>query len=133
MSSPAAPDGEVLVDDTAGVDLLGTCRPMADGASDPTWRFGADRVVRAMSTPEGPVTVQLCRSVDGVRATTWGPGSDWFLARVGRFVGPPTPERLPFGRCTRWSTGCTAVIRGCGSARACACATCSCRRSWANG
>jgi 3-methyladenine DNA glycosylase/8-oxoguanine DNA glycosylase len=92
MTGPVAPDREVLVDHTAGVDLLGTCRPMADGASDPTWRFEVDRVVRAMSTPEGPVTVQLRRSVEGVRATTWGPGGDWFLARVGRFVGPATPD-----------------------------------------
>ena len=76
---------------TAGMDLLGTCRPMADGTSDPTWRFGRGVAVRAMSTPQGPVTVELRSGSGDVGARTWGPGSAWLVPRLERFLGPPAP------------------------------------------
>ena len=83
---------ESVLAGTVGVDLLGTCRPLADGASDPTWRFDVERVVRAMTTPEGPVTVQLQSTGEGVRARTWGPGTAWLLPRLAEMVGPPAPD-----------------------------------------
>ncbi len=91
MSDGLAADHELLLDGTAEVDLPGTCRPMADGASDPTWHFGPNRVVRAMSSPDGPVTVELTLTGEGVRARTWGPGSGWLSARVHLMVGPEVP------------------------------------------
>ena len=91
MNTVATPHFEILLTDTRGVDLAGTCRPMADGASDPTWHFGADRVVRAMSSPEGPVTVELALTGDGVLARSWGPGSEWLAPRVHRLVGTVAP------------------------------------------
>jgi 3-methyladenine DNA glycosylase/8-oxoguanine DNA glycosylase len=80
---------EVLVEGTRGVDLLGTTRPMADFGADPTWRFERGWVARAMSTPDGPVTVQLRSTADGVVARTWGPGEGWLQARLQRFLGAP--------------------------------------------
>ena len=91
MTHGLTADHELLLDGTAGVDLPGTCRPMADGASDPTWHFGPDRVVRAMSTPDGPVTGELTLTGEGVRARTWGPGSRWLSDRVHLMVGPEVP------------------------------------------
>lgn len=91
LAQEGPPDAEALVPDTAGIDLLGTCRPLADGASDPTWSFSADLVARALTTPDGPVTVLLHRGDQGVRARTWGPGSDWLLPRLQQMLGDPTP------------------------------------------
>ncbi len=86
-----SPDGSTILEGTVGVDLRGTCRPMADGASDPTWTFGDDTVTRAMSTPEGPVTIHLVSGVEGVAASTWGPGTGWVLPRLAALVGSPAP------------------------------------------
>ena len=101
----------VVLPGTAGVDLLGTCRPMADGASDPTWVFGAGAVVRAMSTPEGAATVELRSGASGVTATAWGPGAAWVTPRPGR-TGRRACARVV--RCVAASTGrpaATAVRR----------------------
>ncbi len=84
-------DAALLVADTRGVELGASLRPLADGRSDPTWSFGPDRVVRAMTTPDGPVTVELMSSTSGVRARTWGPGGGWLLPRVDRLVGTAAP------------------------------------------
>jgi 3-methyladenine DNA glycosylase/8-oxoguanine DNA glycosylase len=94
MTTRPAPDAEVVLDRTEGVDLPGTCRPMADGASDPTWHFETDQVVRAMSTPDGPVTVELCSTPDGVRARTWGHGSEWLLPQLPALLGPDAPPEF---------------------------------------
>jgi 3-methyladenine DNA glycosylase/8-oxoguanine DNA glycosylase len=88
----SAPDAELLVAGTQGVELVASLRPLADGRSDPTWRFGSDRAVRAMTTPEGPVTVELTSLPDGIRARCWGPGSEWLVPRIHRLVGTATPE-----------------------------------------
>lgn len=84
--------GERRIPGTRGVDLLATCRPLADGASDPTWRFASTSVVRAMSTPVGPVTLQLRSRSDGIVARTWGPGGDWIGDRLSDVIGTPAPE-----------------------------------------
>jgi 3-methyladenine DNA glycosylase/8-oxoguanine DNA glycosylase len=92
VSDPAAPDAVAIVDGTAGMDLLGTCRPMADGAADPTWRFTPDRVARALSTPLGPVAVELVAGRGDVVARCWGDGTPWLLPRLSRMLGEATPE-----------------------------------------
>jgi 3-methyladenine DNA glycosylase/8-oxoguanine DNA glycosylase len=42
---------------------------------------------RASLTPDGPVTLFIERTGDGVRARAWGPGAAWALARAGDLVG----------------------------------------------
>lgn len=91
MSAGPAPTDESILPGTEGVDVVATCRPMADGGADPTWRFDPDRVVRAMSTPDGPVTVELQCTPAGVAVRTWGAGSGWLLPRAGELVGTPAP------------------------------------------
>jgi len=91
VSAPVAPDAVVVLPGTAGIDLEGTCRPMADGGSDPTWIFGAGSVVHAMSTPDGAVTVELRSDSHGVTAIMWGPGTGWVTPRLGELVGDPAP------------------------------------------
>lgn len=92
MSTIAAPDAVTVVPGTAGIDLLGTCRPMADGAADPTWHFGPDRVARAMSTPLGPVALDLCDDAGDVVARCWGEGTPWVLPRLTQMLGEPAPS-----------------------------------------
>lgn len=90
-----SPDTADLVLDLAGtaeVDLVRTCRPMTDGMSDPTWSVTPERAVRAMSTPDGAVTVELAHAGAGLRAQLWGPGTQWLAPRLERFVGAPAPE-----------------------------------------
>ncbi|MFN7149685.1 MAG: DNA-3-methyladenine glycosylase family protein [Microthrixaceae bacterium] len=96
VSDAGSPDAVVVVPGTAGMDLMGTCRPMADGAADPTWRFAPDRVARAFSTPVGPVAVELDRGEGGcgegdVVARCWGDGTPWVLPRLSRMLGEPAP------------------------------------------
>ncbi len=92
VSTIAVPDAVTVVPGTAGMDLMGTCRPMADGASDPTWRFAPDHVARAMSTPTGPVSVELLHDGGDVEARCWGDGTAWLLPRLPRMLGEPTPR-----------------------------------------
>jgi hypothetical protein len=94
VSSRSAPDAVSVVPGTAGMDLMGTCRPMADGAADPTWRFAPDRVARAMTTPTGPVSVELLRSDGDVTARCWGDGTPWLLPRLPTMLGGPTPPEF---------------------------------------
>lgn len=81
---------------TLGVDLGATLAWYRHGRNDPTtWidRAGhgppaSGRFVRATWTPDGPATVQIRWSSDAaLDAETWGPGSDWLLARVPFMVG----------------------------------------------
>lgn len=79
---------------SAGVDLVATCRPMTDGASDPTWQLGRDHVTRALRTPDGPATLRLELRSHGATARAWGPGADWILDRADRMLGTPIPPTL---------------------------------------
>lgn len=92
MSERVTADTVVLLPGTGGMDLVGTCRPMADGATDPTWIFGADAAVHAMSTPDGAVTIELRSGSHGVTATAWGPGAAWVTPRLCELVGEPAPQ-----------------------------------------
>ncbi len=92
MSADPTPDVQVTVEGTAGMDLVATCRPMTDGASDPTWRMAQGSVERAMSTPDGPVALRLRIGTDGVVAGTWGPGTAWLVQRLPALLGSPAPD-----------------------------------------
>lgn len=57
------------------------------GRYDPTCRRGPGRLWKAARTPDGPVTLQLARSTDGVVARAWGPGAAWALDRADALAG----------------------------------------------
>jgi 3-methyladenine DNA glycosylase/8-oxoguanine DNA glycosylase len=64
-------------------DLRRTLRPLSLG-----WgRFLADGWWRAARTPDGPGTVHIRRRGDEVVATAWGPGAEWLVGRVPRWLG----------------------------------------------
>jgi 3-methyladenine DNA glycosylase/8-oxoguanine DNA glycosylase len=84
---PEAPSDSVMLPVVGLFDLVDTCLPMCDGGSDPTWRISAHRVLRAMRTPAGPVTVEALCVPGGLRVQGWGPGTGWALARSDRLFG----------------------------------------------
>lgn len=63
------------------------------GGQDPSYRLegGPDvqraRHWRATRTPDGPATLALSRTADGVIAQAWGPGRDWALESVPDLLG----------------------------------------------
>lgn len=87
MIGPTGPVVRVL-HDVGPVDLVRTCRPLADGGADPTWRITPDRVVRARWTPDGPATVEVRRDAGGTLACrAWGPGAEAALDDGPAMVG----------------------------------------------
>lgn len=94
MFVPLAGPGERVPDYPAGVrhrlvrvseplDLRRTLAPatMAWG------RFLPDGWWRPMRTPEGPATLHIRRTPDGVVGSVWGAGSDWILDRLPSWIG----------------------------------------------
>jgi 3-methyladenine DNA glycosylase/8-oxoguanine DNA glycosylase len=70
------------------LDLRRTLRPLGG-------RFADDGWWRAARTPHGPGTIHLRRDHRGVLARAWGPGGEWILARVPRWIGlADSPESL---------------------------------------
>lgn len=74
--------------------LRATLSVFRNGRPDPTTRLTSGRFVHATFTPDGPGTLTLTWradpapiGLDGLDAAAWGPGADWLLARVDRFVG----------------------------------------------
>jgi 3-methyladenine DNA glycosylase/8-oxoguanine DNA glycosylase len=57
------------------------------GPYDPTCRRGAGVLWKAGRTPDGPVTLLLQRTREGVDARAWGEGAEWALARAGALLG----------------------------------------------
>ena len=87
MSAGLAPDGERHLRVEAPYDLDESLRFVPFGRYDPTCRRGPAQLWRAARTPEGPATLQLARSADGVAARAWGPGAAWALARADALAG----------------------------------------------
>lgn len=87
MSAGLAPDGERHLRVEAPYDLDESLRFVPFGRYDPTCRRGPAQLWRAARTPEGPATLQLARSADGVAARAWGPGAAWTLARADALAG----------------------------------------------
>jgi 3-methyladenine DNA glycosylase/8-oxoguanine DNA glycosylase len=70
------------------VDVLGTLSPLRRGRGDPAHRVDADGTFWwAALTPEGPGTLALRSSRDGVRASAWGAGAGWLCAGVPSLLG----------------------------------------------
>jgi hypothetical protein len=71
----------------APLDLGRTLAIHLRGTGDPTMRLGANHVIRATRTADGPATVELILRGDALSAEAWGPGANRLLASVPALVG----------------------------------------------
>ena len=69
------------------LDLRWTLGPLRHGSGDPSVRFGAASIWRATRTPDGPATMRLAMSTEGVEAMVWGPGREWAMDAIPRLIG----------------------------------------------
>ena len=70
------------------VDLRRTLAPLVRGAGDPTTRFDAADVWRALRTVGGPATIRLTqRDRRGIEVEAWGPGADRAIADAPGLTG----------------------------------------------
>jgi 3-methyladenine DNA glycosylase/8-oxoguanine DNA glycosylase len=71
-----------------GVDIRATLRPQGVFTGDPTHRWATGSFARAVLTPVGPGELLLTWDGTGtVDAEAWGPGADWLLDAVPRWLG----------------------------------------------
>jgi 3-methyladenine DNA glycosylase/8-oxoguanine DNA glycosylase len=88
MISSTQPDLQELVELPAPIELAATLWPLAHGTGDPTIRFAADGVWRAMRLPDGAVTLQLRQLGPAtLRARAWGPGAGAAISMINELVG----------------------------------------------
>jgi 3-methyladenine DNA glycosylase/8-oxoguanine DNA glycosylase len=78
---------ERLLDVAGPYDFDESLRFVPFGPYDPCCRRGPGRLWKAGHAPGGPVTLQLARTADGVRARAWGGGASWALERAGALAG----------------------------------------------
>ncbi|MGA8112947.1 MAG: DNA-3-methyladenine glycosylase 2 family protein [Actinocatenispora sp.] len=71
----------------ARYDFGRTLGALRFGPRDPTVRLGPDDLWRASRTPQGPGTLHLHRSCDGITATGYGPGAPWLVERADAVAG----------------------------------------------
>lgn len=77
------------------LDVRLTLMILRRGAGDPALRLDRDGAVwRATRTPDGPATLHLRPTRDGVTATAWGPGADRVLDGVPDLLGARDDPRL---------------------------------------
>ncbi|MEO8528098.1 MAG: DNA-3-methyladenine glycosylase 2 family protein, partial [Pseudolysinimonas sp.] len=69
------------------VSLALVLRPLAQGRSDPTFRFESGSWWLAFGTPEGAATLRLRTISDGVEAQSWGAGAAHALEGVPDLLG----------------------------------------------
>ena len=88
MITSTQPDLQELVELPAPIELAATLWPLAHGSGDPTIRFAADGVWRAMRLPDGAATLQLRQLGPAtLRARAWGPGAGAAMAMLTELVG----------------------------------------------
>jgi len=83
---------------TGPYDFRGTLQIHQLGARDPTVRFGADVMVKALDGPAGPVTIAATWRPPRVHVQLEGPGATWLEPRVPALLGledPPFPAPAP--------------------------------------
>jgi 3-methyladenine DNA glycosylase/8-oxoguanine DNA glycosylase len=96
-----SPDGERLLGVAGPYDFDESLRFVPFGPYDPCCRRGPGQLWKAGHAPGGPVTLQLSRTADGVRARAWGGGASWALERAGALAGlrdEPAAFEPPPGR-----------------------------------
>jgi 3-methyladenine DNA glycosylase/8-oxoguanine DNA glycosylase len=69
------------------VDIRPTMSLLRHGRHDPTIRLNPREVLRAMRTPDGPVTIHARRSNEDLAVEAWGPGTDWALEHAPGLLG----------------------------------------------
>ena len=69
------------------IDLRRSLSPLVASAQDPTVRLRDQAVVRALSSPEGPATLELRREGDGFLGRAWGAGATWALDAAPGLLG----------------------------------------------
>jgi 3-methyladenine DNA glycosylase/8-oxoguanine DNA glycosylase len=69
------------------LDLLATVRFLRIGSADPTCRFEPGLAVRAVHTPDGPVTLEVADDGDALAVRAWGPGAGRAAALAADLVG----------------------------------------------
>ena len=88
MTLDSTPHLQELIELSAPIELAATLWPVAHGGGDPTIRFAADGVWRAMRLPDGAVTLQLRQLGPAtLRARAWGAGASEAMTMVTELVG----------------------------------------------
>src|SRR5947207_15186698 len=81
------PQYQELIELSAPLELAATLWPLAHGTGDPTIRFAADGVWRAMRLAQGVATLNLRQLGPAtLRARAWGPGGAAAISMVGELV-----------------------------------------------
>lgn len=76
MNSPLrSSDAEARIALAHPLDVVATLLPLAHGRHDPTIRFTAGGVWRAMRTVDGPATLHVATSPGAALLQAWGPGA----------------------------------------------------------
>ena len=71
-----------------GVAIRSTLRPLGVFNADPTHRWSPNGYAKALLTPQGAASVRLTWTSSGhVVAQAWGPGREWALDTVPRWLG----------------------------------------------
>ena len=88
MITSTQPDLQELVELPAPIELAATLWPLAHGTRDPTIRFAADGIWRAVRLPDGAATLQLRQLGPAtLRARAWGPGAGSAMSMITELVG----------------------------------------------
>ncbi|MEI4278120.1 DNA-3-methyladenine glycosylase 2 family protein [Klenkia terrae] len=97
MTAATAPPRERTWRPDWPLDVRRALSPHRRGTSDPTLQHAADGAVwRTTTTPDGAASVRLSVRGGDVHAQTWGPGADWALDVVPRWLGAEDrPEGFP--------------------------------------
>ena len=97
MTAATAPPRERAWRPDWPLDVRRALSPHRRGTSDPTLQHTADGAIwRTTTTPDGAASVRLSVRGGDVHAQTWGPGADWALDVVPRWLGAEDrPEGFP--------------------------------------
>lgn len=77
-------------------DLRLTLGHLNGGTTHPDRPLTADTGWRASRTPAGPVTLSIVANGPQIRATAWGPGSEWALDHLPQLLGDgDDPDAFP--------------------------------------
>jgi hypothetical protein len=93
-ADPAEPCIDVTVSVSGPLDLGRTLQPHRRGLGDPTFRLEPGRALRATRTADGPASLLIERTADGVRVQAWGPGAPSAIGGVPMLVGIGDDQRV---------------------------------------